>query len=88
MQNMFLWQLGGDFFKMCSWVLSYLLIAKAMSNKFIIAEIFFSFLFLAFGFIFMQINGVVGIIQGYLLNYVLYLFYMIYIFRELLFTSC
>lgn len=87
MQSLFLWQLGGDFFKMCSWVLSYLLIAKAMSNKFIVAEISFSFLFLILGFVFMQINGVIGITQGYLLNYVLYLLYMIYIFRKLLFAK-
>ena len=85
MENLFIWQLGGDFFKITSWLLSYLMVAKAMTKWFIATEFGFTFLFVGLGFIFMYINGVVGITQAYLINYIAYLLMMIFIFRKLLF---
>src|SRR5690606_17800592 len=32
MENLFLWQLIGDFFKLSAWVLAYLMLAKAMTK--------------------------------------------------------
>lgn len=85
MENLFIWQLGGDFFKITSWLLSYLMVAKAMTKWFITTEFGFSFLFVGLGFLFMHINGVMGITQAYLINYIAYLLMMIFIFRKLLF---
>lgn len=84
MEKLFLWQLCGDFFKMGSWILSYMMVAKAMTKWFITTEIGFSLLFVILGFYFIQINGVVGITQAYLINYILYLLMMIFVFRKLL----
>lgn len=84
MEKLFLWQLCGDFFKMASWILSYMMVAKAMTKWFITTEIGFSLLFVILGFYFIQINGVVGITQAYLINYILYLLMMIFVFRKLL----
>lgn len=85
MENLFAWQLFGDFFKITSWLLSFLMVAKAMSKWFIITEVGFSLLFVGLGFVFMHFNGVVGITQAYMFNYIAYLLMMIFIFRNLLF---
>ena len=84
MENLFGWQLAGDMFKMCSWLLSYLMVAKAMTGKFIITEIIFNLSYLALAFLFMKLNGIVGLIQGYLINYILYFIVMIFMFRNVL----
>lgn len=84
MENLFIWQLIGDFFKMCSWLLSYLMVAKAMTDKFIVTEIIFNLSYLALAFLFMKLNGIVGLIQGYLINYILYFIVMIFMFRNVL----
>lgn len=84
MENLFIWQLLGDFFKISSWLLSYLMVAKSMTRYFIGTEVFFGLSFVCFGFLFMRINGIVGVTQGYFLNYVLYTFCMFWIFRRLL----
>ena len=84
MENLFGWQLAGDMFKMCSWLLSYLMVAKAMTGKFIITEIIFNLSYLALAFLFMKLNGIVGLIQGYLINYILYFIMMIFMFRNVL----
>lgn len=84
MENLFIWQLFGDFFKITSWLLAFLMVAKAMTKWFICTEIGFSLFFVGLGFFFMRFNGVVGITQAYLVNYIVYLLMMIFIFRKLL----
>ena len=39
MQNLFYFQLLGDILKMATWVLGYLLVAKAMARTYIIVEV-------------------------------------------------
>lgn len=85
MENLFFWQLAGDFFKICSWLLSFLMVAKSMVKAFVVTEILFSLNFVMLGFSFMHLNGVVGITQAYLVNYVLYLICMVGVFRKLIF---
>ena len=85
MENLFVWQLAGDFFKITSWLLAFLMVAKAMTRWFIATEVGFSLLFVGLGFLFMRMNGVVGITQAYLVNYILYLAFMAWLFRKLLF---
>ena len=84
MENLFAWQLAGDFFKITSWLLSFLMVAKAMTKWYIATEVAFTLIFVGLGFLFMQWNGVVGITQAYLVNYILYLAMMAYVFRKLL----
>lgn len=84
MESLFIWQLFGDFFKICSWLLAFLMVAKAMTKWYIFTEISFTMLFVVLGFTFMKLNGVVGITQAYLVNYIAYMLMMVYIFRNLL----
>lgn len=87
MERLFLWQLLGDFFKICSWLLAYLMIAKTMTKKFIFTEIFFTVFYLLSAYILMNFTGVVGITQAYAINYFVYMLIMIVLFRKILFTT-
>ncbi len=84
MQDLFPWQLTGDFFKICSWLLAFIMVAKAKTIMFILAEIFFSSTYLAFSYSFLKLNGIMGLTQGYLCNYIIYLLAMIFLFRNLI----
>lgn len=87
MENLFIWQLLGDFFKICSWLLAFLMVAKSMVRRFIATEIIFTLIFIGLGFLFMHWNGVVGITQGYMVNYILYMAFMIFLFRKMVFVT-
>jgi PST family polysaccharide transporter len=85
MERLFGWQLAGDLFKIASWLLAYIMAAKAMTMAFIITEIVFTGLFTIIAFLLVRINGIVGITQGYLVNYAIYFLTMIIVFRKILF---
>lgn len=85
MENLFIWQLLGDLFKISSWLLAYLMVAKALTKKYIFTEILFSASFVGLGFLFMKMNGTVGLTQAYMVNYILYLLCMVILFRKILF---
>lgn len=84
MENLFLWQLLGDFFKICSWLLAFLMIAKSMMKTFIFTEIIFAGTFVGMSLLLIQSNGIIGITQAYVGNYILYLITMFFIFRKML----
>ena len=81
MENLFIWQLIGDLFKICAWLLSFILVAKAMTKEYITTEVIFAISYIVLSFIFLHLNGVVGITQAYLLNYIVYLLCMVGIFK-------
>ena len=87
MENLFVWQLLGDFFKISAWLLSFLMLAKARTKAFITTEILFGLNGLAIKFIFMTILGTVGLNIGYMINYILYLICMIWLFRDIVFCK-
>ena len=74
-KQLFIWQICGDFFKICSWLLAYVLVAKARIKIFIATEIFFSVSFVALAFLLLH-NGILGVVQAYLINYFFYFLFM------------
>lgn len=58
-----------------------------MTKAFVSTEVLFSLNFVILGFLFMRMNGVVGINQAYLVNYVVYLICMVFIFRRILYVK-
>lgn len=84
MSQLFAWQMAGDFFKICSWLLAFLMIAKAMTKMFMASEIVFSLTWLGLGFLFTSLDGVVGLCQAYLINYIIYTVVLVIFFRKLL----
>jgi PST family polysaccharide transporter len=85
MSSLFFWQLAGDFFKILSWILSYLLLAKSMTKIFIISELFFSLTYVLFGYIFTNYFNLMGISIAFFVNYFFYFIFMTYTFRDILF---
>lgn len=71
MAQLFIWQMAGDIFKICSWLLAYVMVAKAMTKIYIGNEIVFSVLFVIIGYCMLSINGIVGLTQAYLIAYIL-----------------
>lgn len=82
MRELFLWQLVGDVVKLCSWLLSYLMLAKAMLKLYLATEIFFTALFLALSFYCVNKFGLVGMSYAYAINYTLYFFTMFLIMKN------
>lgn len=87
MENLFIWQLVGDFFKISSWLLSFLMVAKSMIKAFVSTEILFALSFVGLGLLFIEWNGVVGITQASLCNHVMYFFCMIILMRKTVFSK-
>lgn len=91
MKSLFIWQLSGDFFKIFSWLLGYLLLAKSMTKAFIATEVMYNALFVVLAFVFMKFNGIVGITQAYLINFVIYSIVLVLFFKFFYFnkkTAC
>ncbi|MEN0053969.1 MAG: O-antigen translocase [Mucilaginibacter sp.] len=87
MAELFIYQLLGDFFKMAAWILSYLMLAKALTKLFVITEIVFSISYVVLGYMGINFFGLKGITIAFALNYILYFLTMIFVFRKLLFNK-
>ncbi|MBK8710521.1 MAG: O-antigen translocase [Niastella sp.] len=82
MRPLFAYQLMGDFFKIGSWLLAYLMIAKAMTKTFIITEIFFSLSYVVLSYIFLDKFGIIGATYSFCINYAIYWIVMFVIMKK------
>jgi len=87
MLNLFKWQLVGDVVKIASWILSYLMLAKAMTKYFIFTEIFFSLTFIFISLIMTKEFGLIGMTYSYVINYILYFLTMCLIVKKEVFND-
>lgn len=76
MKDLFFWQLIGDFFKVCSWLLAYVMISKSLTKSFITSEIIFSLLLCLLVVFFVNLFGIEGACIAYAVTYLLYLFFV------------
>ena len=83
--SFFLPQLIGDIFKIASWLLAFIMLAKAMTRTFIITEVIFSLTLYAFSVLFVDYYGAIGAVYAYAVNYVLYLLTMLLLFKKTVF---
>lgn len=84
MRDLFLWQMIGDSLKIGSWILSYLMVSKAMTRLFIITEITSSAMLVGLTYIFTQIFGFEGVSMAYLVSYAVYWIVMsLTVFKQL-----
>ncbi|MDH1333220.1 O-antigen translocase [Comamonas thiooxydans] len=81
-RDIFAWQMLGDFFKIGSWIISYLLLSKAMYKTFIVTEVVFSLLFFVLVYLLTGFFGIVGVTMAYAVNYLIYWIAMGYIMRH------
>lgn len=81
------WQLIGDFFKISSWILAFLMLAKAMTKIFIITEIIFSISLIVLTYFITYFFGLKGVSIAFAINYFIYLVTMLILFRDILFKN-
>ena len=85
MLELFKWQVIGDVIKIIAWLLSYLMLAKAMTKAFMLSEIVFSVSFVLLSIYFVDTYGLVGMSYAYALNYTIYFFAMLLVTRKVIF---
>ncbi len=85
MAALFKFQLIGSIFKILAWLLSFVMVAKAMMKKYIVTEVIFSISFILLNFYFVKEFGAIGATQAYAANYFLYFIVMFFLFRNILF---
>jgi O-antigen/teichoic acid export membrane protein len=84
-RDLFALQLVGDCLKIASWILSYLMVARAMTRLFIITEVVFDGLYFLFTVGLTRVFHLRGVTYAFALTYLLYLIVMIVVFRRTLF---
>lgn len=87
MMPLFFWQLLGNIFKIASWLIAFLMLARAMTKVYIITELVFGLLLYGSTILFTRLFGLEGATMAYCLNYFIYLVVMICIFRNILFKK-
>lgn len=85
MQNLFIWQLLGDFLKVCSLILGYELLAKKQTKAFIATEVMsFATLYVSASH-FASLHASEGAVMAHAFTYFAYLVVLIVYFRKKLF---
>lgn len=82
MRDMFFWQLTGDCFKLASWILAYLMLARAKTKLFMITEIIFGISFPLFSYLFINLAGADGAVMAFALNYMLYFVLFVVLYKK------
>ena len=72
MLPLFKYQLLGDFLKIGSWLIGYIMVSKALTKTFIATELIFSASFVLLSYYFMNRYGVIGTTYAFCLNYAIY----------------
>ena len=74
MKPLFLYQLIGDVFKISSWIMANVMVAKAKIKVYIALEIIFTVSFVLLSVLFFQHSGIKGLSMAFCLNYIGYFF--------------
>jgi PST family polysaccharide transporter len=87
MADLFLWQLVGDFLKISSWLIAYLMHAKAMAKLFVLTEIGFSLSYITLAIFLSRLIELNGVVFGYAVNYAVYFVAMYVLIYRIKMTS-
>lgn len=85
MQELFFWQLAGDFFKVLSLIFSYLMLSKVMTKTFIATEVLFAFVYVVLSLFFVPSMGLQMVSFVFFVVSLMCFILMILIFRKTLF---
>lgn len=72
MKELIFWQLVGDVIKIGSWVISFMMLSKAMTKIFIITETFFALSIIPLSLVFIKYFGFKGLAMAFALNCLFY----------------
>ena len=84
MTPLFTFQLLGDFFKIGSWLLGYVLIAKADIKLVIVTEILFSISLVLLSYLMINKFGIIGTTYAFCINYALHWITMLFVTKKYL----
>lgn len=84
-EDLFLWQLLGDFIKVLSIVISYQFLAKKMFAQFVVIEIFLVIMLYLTSVYFIEIYGVEGAVMGHFFSYLMHFLIVLLVFSNSLF---
>jgi PST family polysaccharide transporter len=84
MESLFAYQVIGDFLKISAWLLSFLMVAKAMTRYYVLTEIIFGLLNVILHVIFIKLFGVKGAAIAYMFQYLIYAITISFLFRDIL----
>lgn len=84
MSDFFFPQLLGDFIRITSQCIAYLMIAKAMTKLFIYTEIYFAIQYLILVWLCIDHFGLIGVFWAYTINSFIYLIFLIFKFKKYL----
>ncbi|WP_298534995.1 O-antigen translocase [uncultured Algibacter sp.] len=86
-QDLFLWQLIGDLFKVLSFVIAYQMQAKRMLLWYLFGELFYASCVYFFSVYFINKFELKGAVIGHAVSYLCYFILMLYVFRKPLLTK-
>lgn len=81
MEVLFAWQMVGDTLKIASWLLGYILTAKALMGIYIFSEILFSMLFFFLVFLIVKYLGFESVALAHTINYSAHLLFMFFVLK-------
>lgn len=87
MKSLFAFQLIGDFFKISSYLISFLMLAKAKTTMFITTSIFFALFNYFLSISLIKYFGLNGAVYSHAIKYVIYFFTMNYLLRDYIYAK-
>ena len=82
LEELIIYQLSGDFFRISAYVIGYVAVAKAATKLYVVAEFFQSIVFLTAVFaVSFLYSGVQGVMLGYMATYIIYFIVCVVSFR-------
>ena len=82
MRGMFFWQLTGDGFKIATYLVSYLVLAKSKTRIFITTEVLFGVSFPLWSYLFINLVGADGAVIAFALNYAMYFILFVFLYKK------
>lgn len=82
MRDMFAWQLTGDCLKVASYILAYLMLARAKTKIFMATEVIFGLSFPLLSYLFINLAGADGAVMAFALNYFIYFILFIVLYKK------
>ncbi len=87
LSDLFLWQLVGDLFKVCSMILGYQFFAKKKTIAFLSTEVLSILILYLSSSYFMQIYDAEGLVIAHALTYMIYFLVVLVMFRKIVFLK-
>ena len=77
MESLFLWQLLGDYLKILSFLLAYLMLAKAHLVRYLFSELGFWIIYYLLTLVLMKQFALKGVVIAYFISYTLYILFLV-----------